>query len=104
MLLTNYVLLLPAAYDPGISPNFGGLPGLTQLKNLVGGASAAVLIMLALAAIISGVVWAFGAMSNRPGAGSAGKMGVVVALGGAFLVGAASFLIKWFAQAGAGIG
>ncbi|NMW82259.1 hypothetical protein HHJ73_10970 [Mobiluncus mulieris] len=82
-------------FDPGVSPNMSGIPGLTQLKNLVGGVMAAVIILLVLAAIASAVVWAIGSISGRAGMGSGGKTGVLISIVAAIVVGAASFLIKW---------
>ncbi|EEZ90863.1 hypothetical protein HMPREF0578_1864 [Mobiluncus mulieris 28-1] len=82
-------------FDPGVSPNMSGVPGLTQLKNLVGGVMAAVIVLLVLAAIASAVVWAIGSISGRAGMGSGGKTGVLISIMAAIVVGASSFLIKW---------
>lgn len=93
-------LVQGGGFDPGVSPNAGGIPGLAQLKTLVGGVMAAVVVLLVLAAIVSAVVWAVGSISGRAGMGSGGKTGVLISIIAAIVVGAASFLIKWAAGVG----
>ena len=53
-------------YDITISPNSNGLPGIGQLRDVVGAAMTVGLILAVLALIISAIVWALGANSSNP--------------------------------------
>lgn len=108
MHLSTMSLLLGAGivklggWDPGVRPG-GGLPGISALKQLVGGGMTVVIILLVVALIASATAWAIGSITGRANMGSGGKTGVLVSLGAALVVGAASFLIRWFAQTGSAI-
>ena len=67
-----------------IDPNTDGLPGIEQLRVIVGAAMTVGLILAVLALIISAVVWGYGANSSNPHLASRGKVGVLVCLAGAF--------------------
>ncbi len=60
--------LLPYSID--ISPNSNGLPGIGQLRAIVGASMTVGLILAVLALIISAVVWAYGANASNPHVGS----------------------------------
>ena len=103
--LTGFVLvnqILHGSWDPGVRPG-NGLPGIAKLKELVGGGMTIVIILLVVALIASAAAWAIGSITGRAGMGSGGKTGVLVSLGAALVVGAATFLVRWFAQAGSSI-
>jgi len=51
----------PGGWDPGVTPNTTGLPGIPQAQALAGGIITYVLIGLVVAMIISALVWAFSA-------------------------------------------
>lgn len=91
VLLTS---LLPMDID--ISPNDSGLPGITQLRTIVGAVMTVGLILSVLALIISAIVWGFGSNSSNPHLASRGKVGVLVSCGAAVLCGAAVTLINFF--------
>ena len=61
---------LPAAvllpFDISISPNSDGLPGIQQLRSIVGASMTVGLILAVLALIIAAIVWALGANSSNP--------------------------------------
>jgi len=79
-----------------IGPNSTGLPGITQLKLIVGSAMTFGLILSVLALIIAAVVWGFGANSANPHLASRGKTGVLVACAAAVICGASVALINFF--------
>ena len=79
--LHNVVALLPMDID--INPNSNGLPGIGQLRSIVGASMTVGLILAVLALIVSAVVWALGANSSNPHLAGRGKFGVLVGLGAA---------------------
>lgn len=87
--------------DPGISPNSRGLPGLPQLKEIVGALLTFGLVACVGALVASAVVWGFGSNSGNPHLAGRGKSGVVVAAGAALLIGAANAIVTFFSNAGA---
>ncbi|UOR02364.1 DUF6112 family protein [Leucobacter allii] len=79
-----------------INPNSDGLPGIAQLREIVGAVMTAGLILAVLALIISGIIWGFGANSSNPHLATRGKTGVLVCCGAAILCGAAVTLVNFF--------
>ena len=69
-------LLVPM--DITIDPNTNGLPGINQLRTIVGAVMTIGLILSVLALIVSAIVWGFGANSSNPHLASRGKVGVLV--------------------------
>ncbi|KQW42625.1 hypothetical protein ASC77_23455 [Nocardioides sp. Root1257] len=98
MPLPTAVLLLPL--DINISPNSNGLPGIQQLRSIVGASMTIGLILAVLALIMSSVVWALGANSSNPHLAGRGKLGVLVALGAAIVCGASVTLVNFFWNVG----
>ncbi len=90
--------LLPYGID--ISPNSNGLPGIGQLRTIVGASMTVGLILAVLALIISAVVWAYGANASNPHVAGRGKFGVLVAVGSAIVTGASVTLINFFWNVG----
>lgn len=82
--------------DITINPNDSGLPGISQLRTIVGAVMTIGLVLSVLALIISAVVWGFGANSSNPHLASRGKTGVLVSCGAAILCGAAVTLVNFF--------
>jgi hypothetical protein len=89
------------AEDPGIRPNSRGLPGLPQLKEIVGAMLTFGLVACVAALVASAVVWGFASNSGNPHLAGRGKTGVVVAAGAALLIGAANAIVTFFSNAGA---
>ena len=94
--------LLPAA-DPGVTSNSTGLPGLAQLRQIVGAMLTFGLVACVAALVISAVVWGFGSNSGNPHLAGRGKTGVLVAAGAALLIGAANAIVTFFSGVGATI-
>jgi hypothetical protein len=95
--------LQPPAWVPldiNISPNSNGLPGIQQLRSIVGASMTIGLILAVLALIIASIVWALGANSSNPHLAGRGKLGVLVALGAAIVCGASVTLVNFFWNVG----
>lgn len=86
--------------DPGISSNTSGLPGLAQLREIVGALLTFGLVACVAALVVSSVVWGFGSNSGNPHLAGRGKTGVVVAAGAALLIGAANAIVTFFSNTG----
>jgi Family of unknown function (DUF6112) len=83
-------------WDISVSPNSNGLPGIAQLRSIVGASMTIGLILAVLALIISAIAWALGANSSNPHLAGRGKLGVLVALGAAVVCGASVTLVNFF--------
>ena len=86
--------------DINITPNSNGLPGIEQLRTIVGAVMTIGLILSVLALIAAAIVWGFGANSSNPHLASRGKLGVLVALGAAIVCGASVTLVNFFWNVG----
>ena len=86
--------------DINIGPNSNGLPGIGQLKSIVGASMTVGLILAVLALIISAIVWALGANSSNPHLAGRGKFGVLIGLGAAIVTGASVALVNFFWNVG----
>lgn len=90
--------LMPMDID--ITPNDNGLPGIAQLRTIVGAAMTIAVILSVLALLISAVVWGFGANSSNPHLASRGKLGVLISCAAAVITGGAVTLINFFWNVG----
>jgi hypothetical protein len=86
--------------DVNISPNDSGLPGISQLKTIVGAVMTVVLILSVLALIISAIIWGFGSNSSNPHLASRGKLGVIISCAAAVICGASVTLVNFFWNVG----
>lgn len=86
--------------DITISPNSNGLPGIGQLREVVGASMTVGLILAVFALVISAIVWALGANSSNPHLAGRGKVGVLVGLGAAIITGASVTLVNFFWNVG----
>lgn len=91
------------AADPGISPNNGGLPGLTVLKQIVGALLTWGLVACVAGLVVSVIIWALGHHGGNYSHTTNGKTGVLVSTGGAILIGGANAIVAFFSGLGAGI-
>jgi hypothetical protein len=83
------------AVDP-VSPNSAGLPGVNGLHTLMGWMMFLSLTICAASAILSGATLAYAHHTSRPDLAVRAKVGMLWALGGAFLIGIAIPLINAF--------
>ncbi|WP_300080755.1 DUF6112 family protein [Propioniciclava sp.] len=79
-----------------IDPNSSGLPGIEQLRVIVGAVMTVGLVLAVLALIISAVVWAYGSNSSNPHLAGRGKTGLLISCGAAVVCGASVALINFF--------
>ena len=91
-------ILLPL--DISISPNSNGLPGIDELRRIVGASMTVGLILAVLALIVAAIIWALGSNSSNPHLAGRGKLGVLVALGAAIACGASVTLVNFFWNVG----
>lgn len=89
--------------DPGITANQDGLPGLAVIKQIVGALLTWGLVACVAGLVISVIVWAVGRQQGNYGAASGGKTGVLVAAGGALLIGGANAIVAFFSGLGGSI-
>ena len=86
-----------------IDPNSSGLPGIEQLRIIVGAVMTVGLILSVLALIVSAIIWAYGSNSSNPHLSGRGKIGVLVSCGAAIVCGASVTLINFFWNVGQGV-
>ena len=78
-----------------IDPNSSGLPGIDQLRIIVGAVMTVGLILSVLALIVSAIIWAYGSNSSNPHLAGRGKIGVLISCGAAVVCGALVTLINF---------
>jgi hypothetical protein len=83
------------AVDP-VTPSSAGLPGVNGLHTLMGWLMYIALAVCAASAILSGATAAYAHHTSRPDLAVRAKVGVLWALGGAFLIGIAVPLVNAF--------
>lgn len=98
MRLTDHLVRL--AYDPGIKPNDGGLPGLSVLKQVMNSVNLFGIIASVGALAVSAGMWAWGHHSGGHHAEANGKKGVLISAGAALLLGGANSIVAFFSALG----
>ncbi|MFR9723981.1 DUF6112 family protein [Streptomyces sp. MS19] len=88
------------AFDPGIEPAEGGLPGLSVLRQVVSSINLFCLLAVVGALAVSLGVWAWGHHTGGHQAEANGKKGAVVAAGAALGLGAANGIVSFFSALG----
>jgi hypothetical protein len=88
------------AANPGISPNSSGLPGLGEVRRIVGALLTWGLVACVAGLVISAMVWAISSNAGNYHGTSKGKTGVLVSAAAAILIGGANAIIGFFAAAG----
>jgi hypothetical protein len=83
-----------------VSPNSTGLPGISELQNIVGALLTIGLIAALGGLAIASAAWAVGSHSANPILAGRGKTGVLVSFVSAGLTGGAVALIDFFSSAG----
>jgi hypothetical protein len=86
-----------------ISPNTTGLPGISELQNIVGALLTFGLIAAVAGLVISAMVWAVASHSGNVHLVGRAKSGVLVSAAAAMLTGGAVALISFFSHAGAAL-
>ena len=83
-----------------IDPNGTGLPGIEQLRTIVGAVMTVGLILAVLALIVSAICWAVAAAHGNYSAAAKGRVGVLVALGATVLAGGGVAWMNWLIALG----
>ena len=83
-----------------VFPDFDGLGGIGDLKQVIGALLTIVLIVAVLMVIVSSICWAFGASHGNPALASKGRVGVLVGIGAAALAGAGVAWVNWLIALG----
>ncbi|WP_337006979.1 MULTISPECIES: DUF6112 family protein [unclassified Microbacterium] len=84
----------------GVFPNFGGLAGIGDLKQVVGALFMFVVVIAVLMLIVSAICWAIAAAQGNYSAATKGRVGVLVALGAAVLAGGGVAWMNWLIALG----
>lgn len=88
---------------PVVRPDFDAVGGTSELSAVVGALLTYGLIVAVLMVIVCATVWALGSAQGSWQAASRGKVGLLVALGGAVLTGGALAWANWLIDLGAGL-
>lgn len=83
-----------------VFPDFDGVGGIDDIKEVVGTLLTVVLILAVLMIIVSAIIWAIAASNSNPSAATKGRIGVWVSLGAAALAGAGVAWISWLIDLG----
>ena len=83
-----------------IDPNGTGLPGIEQLRIIVGAVMTVGLILSVLALIVSAIVWAIATAHGNYATASKGRIGVLVSVGAAVLAGGGVAWMNWLLNLG----
>lgn len=84
----------------GVFPDFDGLTGIGDLKQVVGALLVVVLVVAVLMLIVSAVCWALVASHGNHALASKGRAGVLVSVGAAILAGAGVAWVNWLIAIG----
>lgn len=83
-----------------VFPNFDGLSGISELREVAGALLMFVLIVAVLMLIVSAICWAIGAANGNYQLAGRGRSGVFVSLGAAILAGAGVAWMNWLITIG----
>lgn len=84
----------------GVFPDFDGLGGIGDLRQVIGALLMIVLIVAVLMVIVSVISWALGASHGNNSLASKGRVGVLVGIGAAALAGAGVAWVNWLIALG----
>lgn len=83
-----------------VFPDFDGLSGISELREVAGALLMFVLIVAVLMVIVSAICWAIGTATGNHQVATKGRVGVLVALGAAILAGGGVAWINWLVSVG----
>lgn len=83
-----------------VFPDFEGLSGIGELREIAGALLMFVLVVAVLMVIVSAICWAVGAANGNYQLAAKGRVGVLVALGGAILAGGCVAWLNWLVSVG----
>jgi hypothetical protein len=85
---------------PTITPDHTKAPGASGLTDAINGFAYYALLAASAGFLLGGAVWAVGGRAGNDYAATGGKVGMAVAIGVAFLVGASTAILKFAFGAG----
>lgn len=83
-----------------VFPDFDGLSGISDLRQVAGALLTFVLIVAVLMLVVSAVIWAVAAANGNYAAAGKARTGVLVALGAAALAGGGVAWLNWLINLG----
>lgn len=83
-----------------VFPDFDGVGGLGEIREVAGALLTVVLIIAVLMVIVSAIIWAVAATHANPSTAAKGRVGVWVGIGAAVLAGAGVAWINWLIDLG----
>ncbi|WP_205687381.1 DUF6112 family protein [Cellulomonas endophytica] len=86
-----------------MTSNQSGLPGLAVVREVVGALLTWGLVACVAGLVVSVIVWALASRQGNYAASSNGKNGVLIAAGGALLIGGANAIVAFFSTMGSRI-
>lgn len=102
-MISSMLNAIPFPKAINVSPNTSGLPGISELENIVGALLTIGLVASLAGLVLSASVWAVGNHSSNPVMANKGKTGVIASFIAAALTGGAVALVNFFAGAGAAL-
>lgn len=93
-LVERGVVALVPRIDPGVTPQ-NNLPFVAFLVKVAGNIQYVGIVVVVVMLVISVVAWAVGQSQGNPNMSSTGKIGVIVSIVAAVIVGSANGLVAW---------
>lgn len=84
----------------GVFPDFDGLSGIGELREIAGALLLFVLVVAVLMVIVSAIAWAIGSSNGNFQMAGRGRVGVLVSLGAAILAGGLVAWLNWLIGVG----
>lgn len=83
-----------------VFPDFDGLGGIGELREVIGGLLTFVLVIAVLMLIVCAIVWALATSNGHHAAATKGRIGAWTALGAAVLAGGGVAWLNWLIDLG----
>lgn len=84
----------------GVFPDFGGLDGIGELREVIGALLTFVLIIAVLMLIVCAMIWALATANGHHSAATKARIGTWTALGAAVLAGGGVAWMNWLLDLG----
>jgi hypothetical protein len=89
------ILIAATGFTFQVNPDPGGAPGAAGIQSAVNVIAVYVLLACLAGFLLGGAVWAIGGRIGNDHTATGGKIGMAVAVGVAFLVGAAASILQF---------
>lgn len=87
----------------GVFPDFEGLDGIGELREVIGALLTFVLIIAVLMLIVCAITWAIASANGHHAAATKARIGAWTALGAAVLAGGGVAWLNWLVELGASL-